>query len=85
MHRTLNLPITLLRIHDETDHHLAVSTDGRLVRLLILDTHAPQTRWCSIDLDRDDADTLAAGLATRHRPRPIRPLARWLRTRNIRR
>ncbi|MGO4612964.1 hypothetical protein AB4305_03300 [Nocardia sp. 2YAB30] len=84
VHHKLNLPSTLIRLHDIHDHHVIASTDGHLVRLLIRDADHPDTDWRYADLDPDAADNLAAALTTRHRTRPIRRAARWLRVKNIR-
>ncbi|MFE7723275.1 hypothetical protein ACFU44_30065 [Nocardia rhizosphaerihabitans] len=52
-----------------------VSTDGYWVRLHLHDTLAGETRCQLIDLDRTEADRLAASLAARHHPRPVRRFA----------
>ncbi|MEV4233561.1 hypothetical protein AB0J47_00075 [Nocardia sp. NPDC049737] len=81
MPHSLNLASILIRVHDIDDHHVIASTDGHRVRLLIRDADNPSTDWRYADLAPDVADALAAAIATRHRPRPMRWFARrsWRR------
>ncbi|MGW6729623.1 hypothetical protein ACWF9G_27295 [Nocardia sp. NPDC055029] len=76
-----HLPVPLIRLSDRDGARVHVSTDGYWVRLHLHDTLDGQTRCQLIDLDRTEADLLAAALATRHHPRPARQLTllRFLR------
>ncbi|MEV0299123.1 hypothetical protein [Nocardia sp. NPDC050710] len=82
---SLNLASILIRLRDVDDHQVIASTDGHRVRLLIRDADNPATDWRYADLDPAAADALAAALATRSRPTPLRWLARRHWTRGIRR
>lgn len=70
-----HLPVPLIRLTDRDGARVHVSTDGYWVRLHLHDTLAGETRCQLIDLDRHEADRLAAALAARHHPRPARRFA----------
>lgn len=76
-----NLATILIRLRDIDGDAVVASTDGHHVRLLLRDRDNPETDWRYADLDSHTAETLAAVLATRARPRPIRRVARWRRLR----
>ncbi|MFC8532068.1 hypothetical protein [Nocardia sp. NPDC057227] len=80
-----DLGSVLLRVQTRDGRRVSLSTDGARIRIRVHKSMPAGTPEWWLDFEPDDADVLAAALATRHHPRCTRGLARRRAARRARR